>query len=201
MKNITTHTIGRYEAALLVILLLNAVLKWRFFCGLVAADDFSYAVYAYSMWRIPMPWDMTMDFRVLRLALIMPVALLFRILPPTVLVTVAYPMAASFGTIVLVYLIGKKLYGPNAGIIAAFVFATFPADIVYGTMFLPDGVVPFFMALSVWSFLNADGNGGKNAFIWYLASGFFMFLAFITRENTYYFLLFLYRSSSAGDVG
>lgn len=190
MDRLKTRIIGRYEYALFAILILNALLKWRFFSGLVAADDFSYAVYAYSMWRIPMPWDLTMDFRVLRLALILPVALLFRILPPTVFVTVAYPMAMSFGTVVLVYLIGRKLYGQNAGLLAAFVIATFPADILYGTMLLPDGVVPFWLALSVWSFLNADETSGRKAHLWYLAAGFFMFTGFITRENTYYFLLF-----------
>lgn len=182
--------IGPYEWALLAVLLLNAGLKWKYFCGLVAADDFSYAVYAYSMWRIPMHWDMTMDFRVLRLALILPVALLLRILPPVVPVVVAYPMAISFGTIIMVYLIGKKLSGPNAGLLAAFIMATFPADVIYGTMLLPDGVVPFYISFAIWAFLNGDGNTGRKSAVWYAVSGLGMFLAFITRENTYYFLLF-----------
>ena len=182
--------IDPYSAVLLLILALNAVLKWRYFCGLVAADDFSYSVYSYSMFRLPMSWDMSMDFRVLRLALLLPVTFLFRFLPPVDFVAVLYPMAVSFGSVVLVYLIGKKLYGVNAGILAAFVLATFPADIIYSTMLLPDGVVPFFLCLSVWSFLNADSETGRRAKLWYLAAGFSLFLAFITRENSYYFLLF-----------
>jgi len=179
-----------YIIALALILVLNAVLKRRFFCGLVEADDFSYAVYSFSMFRIPMSWDMSMDFRVLRLALLLPVAFLFRFLPPAEVVAVLYPMAVSFGSIVLVYLIGKKVYGHNAGILASFVLATFPADVIYSTILLPDGVVPFYLGLSVWAFLNAESGSGRGAKVWFAVSGFALFLAFVTRENSYYFLLF-----------
>lgn len=179
-----------YYVALALILVLNAVLKWRFFCGLSQADDFSYGVYSFSMFRIPMSWDMNMDFRVLRVTLLLPVAVLFRFLPPADVVAVLYPMAASFGSIILVYLIGKKLYGINAGVLAAFVLATFPCDVLYSTMLLPDSIVPFYLSLSVWAFLNADSDTGGRSKLWYLLAGFALFLAFTTRENSYYFLLF-----------
>ena len=176
-------------AILGAVLVLNVLLKWRFFCGLVQADDMSYGVYAFSLFRLPMSWEMDMDFRSLRLALLLPVALLFRILPTTELVAVLYPMALSFGTIVLVWLIGRRLYGEAAGLFAAFVLATFPADVVYGTMLLPDIAVPFWLSLAVWALLGAE-DGGARARWWYAASGFAVFLAFITRENSYYFALF-----------
>jgi len=176
--------------ALGLILLINAALKWKFFCGLVEADDFSYALYSFSLYRIPMPWDMSMDFRVLRLAFIFPVAMLFRFLPPTELVAVIFPMAASFGTIVMVFLIGKKLYGVHAGIFAAFALATFPSDVIYGTMLLPDIIVPFYLGLTVWTFLNGIDGVSKRPHAWFAASGVSMFLAFIARENSYYFLVF-----------
>ncbi|MCD6307373.1 MAG: glycosyltransferase family 39 protein [Candidatus Latescibacteria bacterium] len=179
-----------YLAALLLILALNAVLKWRFFSGLCEADDFSYGVYAYSFGRIPLPWDMSMDFRVLRVTLLMPVALLFRFLPPVETVAVLYPMLVSFGTVALAFLIGRKLYGVNAGLIAAFVLATFPGDVVFGTMLLPDIVVPFYIGLAVLAFVYADDASGRRAMLLYAASGVALFLAFTTRENTYNFALF-----------
>ena len=40
-------------AILGAILVLNALLKWQFFCGLVQADDFSYGVYSFSMFPSP----------------------------------------------------------------------------------------------------------------------------------------------------
>jgi hypothetical protein len=176
--------------ALLVILLVNALLKWRFFCGLCQADDFSYGVYSFSFFRLPLPWDMTMDFRALRLSLLLPVSFLFRIFGPSEFAAVLYPMLLSFGTIVFIYLIGRKLYGPHAGLLGAFVLATFPGDVVYGTMLLPDTIVPFFLALSVWAFLSAEESPDSKAKWWYLAVGAFIFLAFNARENSYYFLLF-----------
>lgn len=176
--------------ALFFILIINALLKWRFFCGLCQADDFSYGVYSYSFFRLPLPWDLSMDFRALRLSLLLPVSLLFRIFGPSEFTTVLYPMFLSFGTVVLVYLIGKKLYGPHAGLLGAFVLATFPGDVIYGTMILPDTIVPFFLALSVWAFFTAEENRGSKTKWWYLLAGVSLFLAFNARENSYYFMLF-----------
>ncbi len=186
----TRKVLDPYLWALLGILFLNALLKWHFFSGLTQADDFSYGVYSFSFFKLPLPWDLTMDFRALRLAMLLPVALLFRILPPTEFVAVLWPMTASFGIIVLVFLIGRKLHGPLAGIIAAFIMATLPGDVIYGTMLLPDVLAPFFMVLAVWCFLNAESGAGRSPLWWYLAAGTAVFLALDTRENSYYFLLF-----------
>lgn len=180
----------RIWGVLLAILALNALLKFRFFSGLTQADDFSYGVYSYSFFRLPLPWDMTLDFRALRLSLLLPVALLFRVLPPTEFVAVLYPTLASLGMVVLVFLIGRKLSGNAAGLLAAFALATFPGDVIYGTMLLPDVLAPFFMTLAVWAFLNAEENPGSRSRWWYLAAGLSLFLAFNARENSYWFLLF-----------
>ena len=179
-----------YISALIVIFVINAYLKWRFFYGLVMADDFSYGVYSYSMFRVPLPWDMSLDFRALRFSLLLPVALLFKIFSPTEFVAVLYPLAASVGTIFVVYLIGRKLYGPKAGIFAAFIMATFPTDIRSGTLLLPGIIVTFFLSLAVWCFLSAESESGKRAKLLYFLSGISVFFAFNARENSYYFLLF-----------
>jgi hypothetical protein len=176
--------------ALILIILINVLLKWRFFCGLCQADDFSYAVYSYSFFRLPLPWDLSMDFRALRLSLLLPVSLIFRILGPSEFAAVLYPMLASTGTLILTYLIGKKFYGPNAGLFGAFVLATFPGDIIYGTMLLPDIIVPFFLALAVWSFFTAEEKENSKSKWFYVLTGVSIFLAFDARENSYYFLLF-----------
>ncbi|MFC1692210.1 ArnT family glycosyltransferase [Candidatus Latescibacterota bacterium] len=190
MPKKTVFSINTYTLILVFIFILNALLKWRFFCGLVQADDFSYGVYSFSMFRIPLPWDMTMDFRVLRNALLLPVAILLRFLPPVELAVILYPMALSFGTVLLVYLIGRELYGIHAGLLAAFVTATFPGDVIFGTMLLPDIAAPFFISLGVWSYIRAESEKGRMTKLWYLITGFSVFLAFNTRENSYYFLLF-----------
>jgi len=180
----------RYYYALFAILALSIVLKWRFFCGLVQADDFSYGVYSYTMFRGIWPWNGEMDFRILRFGLMLPVSLIFGILPPNEVTAVLFPAAASLGTIVLVFLIGRRLYGPNAGIIGAFVFATFPGEVLYGTMLLPDIVVPFYLGLAVMLFLFAEEDKGHKGKLYYLLAGFCIFAAFVTRENSYYFFLF-----------
>lgn len=113
MFKIKKANLDPYISALIVIFAINVYLKWRFFYGLVMADDFSYGVYSYSMFRVPLPWDMSMDFRALRFSLLLPVALLFKIFSPTEFVAVLYPLTASFGTIFVVYLIGRSFMVPE----------------------------------------------------------------------------------------
>ena len=82
LKDVKKDLFNKYVIALILIFILNAFLKWRFFCGLVMADDFSYSVYAYRLFRIPLPWDMSIDFRMLRFSLLIPVSILYTFLPP-----------------------------------------------------------------------------------------------------------------------
>ena len=181
-----------YIVALAIILAVNAILKWRFFTGLVQADDFSYGVYSFTMFRDVWPWSTDMDFRMLRLGLMLPVRMIFTVLPPTEFVAVLYPMAVSFATIVFTFLVGRRLYGSNAGILGAFVLATLPGDVIFGTMLLPDIVVPFYLSVAVWLFIRAEDRTGGASMVHYALTGLFVFAAFVSRENSYYFfLLFL----------
>ena len=188
-----------YLIGLLGIILVNFVLKWQFFCSLVQADDFSYGVYSYTLFKGIWPWNMDMDFRMLRFGLMLPVRLVFYVLPPVEFAAVFYSMAASAGTIVLIYLIGSKIHGQNTGLLSAFVLATFPADVIFGTMILPDILVPFYLSAAVLAFLYTDDAQGYRQKMLYVLSGFFVFLAFITRENSYYFLLFFLPYAFSSD--
>jgi len=171
------------------IVAVNAILKVVYFSGLCQADDFSYGVYAQSFFRLPLPWDTTLDFRALRLALLLPVSVLFRILGTSEFAAVIYPTVASFGTLLLVFAIGRRVAGTAAGLFAAGVFAVFPGDVIYGTMLLPDVLAPFYMTAAVWAFMRGDASPGRAKW-WWLGAGFSMFLAFNSRENSYWFLFF-----------
>ena len=173
-----------------IILLINLALKIVYFSGLSQADDFSYGVYSFTLFKGLWPWNMQIDFRMLRFGLMFPTALAFLALPPTEVSAVLFPTVISLGTVVLVFLIGRKLYGSAAGLIAALSLSLFPGDIIYGTMLLPDIVAPFMLAVAVLAFLNAEDGADNTARWWYLLAGFMTFLAFITRENSYYFALF-----------
>ena len=182
--------IDNVSLLLIFILIVNITLKFKTFCGLVQADDFSYAVYSFSMFRIHFPWDMSIDFRELRYTLLLPVALIFKFFQPSETVSVLYPAVLSCGTIVMTYLIGKKIYGTVAGLIGAFIIATLPQDVLYGTQLMPDILVPFFLSGAVYMFLIAIETVKPKSYLWYALSGAMVFLAFNTRENSYYFLLF-----------
>ncbi len=171
-------------------ILVSAFFKSLYFNGLVMADDFSYGVYAFSLFREPLPWDMSLDFRALRFSLLLPVAVLYRFFPPTEVVSVLYPLLLSFGAIVVVFGIARKLAGPTAGGFAALVMALMPGNIRFGTMLLPDVVAQFYIACAVLLFVYAEQAKDRKTFVWYALSGVSVFLAFNARENSYYFMLF-----------
>jgi len=163
------------------IVAVNAILKAVYFSGLCQADDFSYGVYAQSFFRLPLPWDATLDFRALRLALLLPVSVLFRILGTSEFAAVLYPTVASFGTLLLVFAIGRRVAGTAAGLFAAGVFAISPGDVIYGTMLLPDVLAPFYMTAAVWAFMRGDASPGRAKW-WWLGAGFSMFRVQLPRE-------------------
>jgi len=103
---------------------------------------------------------------------------------------VLFPALLSLGTLTMVYLIGRKTVGPLAAVCAAALYTLFPADIYYGTMLMPDTIVPFYLSTAVYTFLEAETADTKHNRWLYLLSGFMVFLAFNCRENSYYFALF-----------
>ena len=101
-----------------------------------------------------------------------------------------YTLVLSFGVIVIVNNIGRKVAGPAAGGFAALAMALMPGNVRFGTVLLPDIVAQFFIAAAVWMFLIAEDAEGKKALVRYALAGLMLFLAFNARENSYYFALF-----------
>ena len=156
MRDLSKKVIQPELVMLIVAILVSAIFKSLYFNGLVMADDFSYGVYSFSLFREPLPWDMSIDFRALRFSLLLPVALLYKILPPTEVVSVLYPLVLSFGVIVIVNNIGRKLAGPTAGGFAALVMALMPGNVRFGTVLMPDIVAQFLLAAAALMFRVAE---------------------------------------------
>ena len=76
------------------------------------------------------------------------------------------------GTVLLVFLIGKEIFGIRAGLIASIVTAIYPYYVMHDTALQETGMITFLVALSVWALLCASRrDGGCDWFLGGVALG------------------------------
>ena len=162
-----------------------------YFMGLCQSDDFSYVGYAWNVGTERFVMSMNMDFRALRLPMILPTAFFIRIFGIGEVQAVLTPILYTLGTMLIIYLLGTMIGGGWTGIFSSALFMFVPGTLVYSTVLVPDLIVPFWFALSVLLFLYArKENGIHRAFILYAGTGIALSMAFFTRVNSFYFFLF-----------
>ena len=142
--------------ALAAIVLFAAVLRWHYFVGFgVTGDDLIYAGMSKELARNG--WS-AVDFRYgvnYRLGVSMPLALLFRVGGFSDVIYVIYPFLMSLAGIVVVFLLGRRLFGAAAGLTAAFLVATCPFDAVFASSMTIDIITSCLAAITVLAFLAA----------------------------------------------
>jgi 4-amino-4-deoxy-L-arabinose transferase-like glycosyltransferase len=89
--------------------------------------------------------------------------------------------AFGLGTIVLVYLIGRELYGRKTGAIAAVFIALMPYDVVVSRQVLLDGPATFFVTLTLYLLARYPRSRER---LWLYAAGGAMGLAFLSKETS-----------------
>jgi hypothetical protein len=67
-----------------------------------------------------------------------------------------WPLLCSLGSVLLTYLVGRRLGGPPVGFLAGTIVAVYPLEVLYATQLLPDAMLPCFVLLSVLLYLRAD---------------------------------------------
>lgn len=89
--------------------------------------------------------------------------------------------AFGFGTIVLVFLIGRLLYGKTAGLIAALLIALMPYDVLVSRQVLLDGPMTFFSTLALYLVALYATTLRRP---WLYAAGAAMGLTILTKETS-----------------
>lgn len=104
-------------------------------------------------------------------------------------------VSAFFGTlcIVLVFVLGKRLYGTGTGLIAASLFALSAVEVLYSRSFLTEEDSLFFFLLAVLCYLSNRKAPSERTWGSLVASGFLMGVSFVVhyRMITYIFALWL----------
>jgi 4-amino-4-deoxy-L-arabinose transferase-like glycosyltransferase len=176
---------ARAALMLVPILLLGLGLRLAYFTGCVGTDDLGYCMIAHSI--VSGEWahnlSLSSPLTVTRLALVGPLAAVYAIFGVSELTSVLYPLVCSLCGIVLVFLIGSRVFTPRTGIFAAFLLAVTPLDIYYSTMMLPDIIQAAFGTLCLYLFIAARDQRGRRAAVSLLVSGIALGVCISIKEN------------------
>src|SRR3972149_1703217 len=173
---------------LFFVLLMALALRLYFAIGVNGFDSLLYADSAWQLAHGQWPFDLTTGAR--RIGFYLPLAILYSIFGAGEPVTLAWTMGASLITICLIYAIGSMLGGRGAGLIAAFLWAINPFDIIAATTGLPDGPMAMFATGAVWFYLLGKNNRLRKVYA-YAASAFCVIYGFWVKELILFVGLFL----------
>lgn len=178
-------------AALAVIIAVAAAIRVYLFNGFVGLDDAEYARFAHQMAHG------SLDIRSytgpavfpLRVGVIAPTALLFRVFGMNEWTLVLYPLFLSLAGIALAYACATRLFGQLAGLMAAALVAIYPWDIDGATKLLPDLPAAFYAAAAITAILYLERQPTpRNArlFLGGIGAGLALGLSWLCKESVAY---------------
>ena len=154
-----------------VILVCAALIRILFFNGGIRGTDaYLYALHAYEMANGLYQIDSSLNYYALRFVLLLPVSLCYSLFGVNDISSALFPFVCSIASIIIIYILGEKLFDRKTAFVAGFLLAFFPLDIMTATILLTDSLLPFFAVISILFFILASEQ--KN----------------FCLGNTYYFL-------------
>lgn len=153
---------------LVVILLFALALRLVFYTGVLDSDVIEYAYYAYGASQGDFQFTSVPREIQFRLALYLPLALLYFLFGVSEFTTVIYVIVASLFGVIFIYGIARLQASESAGIIAALIWAAFPLNVFLSTLFGPDEILATFTIASVFFLLWGNKVRGKTALLCYL---------------------------------
>ena len=128
-----------------------------------------------------------------RIALVAPLAAMFRVFGISEPVLVAFPVMISMLGVGLAFACGRHFFGNKAGLIAAALYAVVPVDVKYATQFLPDIIATFYASLAILILLvsgKSEKVGTRSLFAAGLAAGLLFGLSWLSKESVTYLVPF-----------
>jgi len=159
----TEYRISWAEPALLLAL----GLRIGGFVGLVGSDDLGYLTYAREL--ALGTFQLSPDPFSNRWGILLPEALLFYLFGPRIGFLALYPLTLGLLEVYLVFRLGRLVFGPGAGALAALLIATLPLHVALSTAIYPDLPAAVFATLSLFLLFLSDQPGKKVVPVLFLA--------------------------------
>ena len=134
--------------------LLALLLRLACFTGLIASDDLDY--FAFAQMIAEGRYALEYQHYAIRYGLILPVGLLYGLIGVSEWSTIAVPLFTSSLSVVLLALIATRLFGVRAGLIAALLLATFPLQLRYATVLVPEPIVECYVLLALLVYVRTE---------------------------------------------
>ena len=191
----TSTPIGRPAIIiLLLILMVGIILRVLCFSGFYGSDDGVYAELAYLMANDRYDRNIYEADPVfpLRVGLLAPVILGFKLAGPDEKVMIAYPFLLSLLSIVIVFLAGKTFFNVRAGLISAAMLVILPIDIQMASRLLPDLPASFWGVLGILClYLGSRRQDSRTKFLLGIFSGFCFGMSWLCKETVLYLFPFV----------
>ena len=176
----------RFVLAVAAILAVALAARAAVFTGFAASDDANYAELANQVacGEFPPAVEGVPGHYPGRLGVIVPVAVIFRVLGVSEATLVLFPMLASLGMMALAFWAGRTFFSTRAGLLAAAVFAVMPIECRFATWLLSDTAGAFWAAagmLALWQGRKAQAAGRKVG--WGVGAGGCFGLSWLTRAQ------------------
>ncbi len=182
---------NKYLLLMLIILSIAIAIRIFFFIGFGLGDDSIYSIIVNGIMNQGFQsFDLNYGANY-RIGLYLPMLLFFSIFGINDLSLVLYPLLTSLGSVIVIYFIGKELFGKETGIIAAILMTFCPFDAVFASTMTIDIITSFFVALCFLFFLKGDTCTGKKYILYFILSAIFLFYSYLIKIPCYLVLVCL----------
>lgn len=178
MKEKDSSTTLQYS---LVVVLTTAVLIVGLFPGLQATDDLGYAKLAYQIIESG-PYIDGNSHKIGRIGAYLPLAAVFGVFGVNELSLAVIPIISSVITSVLIFFIGKVIFGSTIGLMAGLLFSVFPMTLTYGNFFTPEPILGATLCGAVFLCLTSKGSGPGFYDTRKMAAGVLIGIGYLTSE-------------------
>ncbi len=171
------------------ILTVAVVARIVMFQGLSEGDDLSYSRFANELAEGKYQ-PVYLNHWSMRIGLIVPTAIFYRMFGVNEVSMVLFPLLCSIALIAVAYAIGRRFFGPEIGLITAFLLAVFPLNIVYSTQLFPDISLALFVGLSGYYYMKSlEAESALRGSISTFAAGICLGLGYLMKEVAILFLI------------
>ncbi len=186
---------------LFIIIILAFFLRVAAFYGYFGSDDGCYAKLAYMMVHGQFKFGGDFNFccrtmppvQPLRLGLILPVALCFKIWGPNEITMVLYPFIISMLSVPLVFIIAREFFSSKqAGLMAAFIQAILPIDVKSASILLPDLCAAFWANCGIiLLFFGSKRDSAISKTVYGVLAGLGLVVSWLCKESLFYLFPFV----------
>ena len=169
----------RFRFALAIIVAIWLAARLAFWNGYYLEDAPGYVTDA--IWMAVGNYHVRNHVNGLNVGTYLPVALPIAVFGKTEAALSLWPLACSLLGLLSVAAAARRFFGPSYGLLAAFLYATYPGDVFFSTVVMPDAIQAGWVSFSIFLVAASRGHAAKRRVL--LCAGAAMGVCHLARAN------------------